>query len=194
MAAIVYKDLKVTRSELYAMVWKQPITKIAAHFGHSDTAIANACKSNRIPRPPHGYWTMKRSGKTLRRPHLPAGENVTLTYRVFERDGKRVSHAEWLAEQYQPYYSDPVDREARQVEHEKRVGWQRSIDALVKEWGRARYIREFVEACKASVVLRGDGIIDAVEFAEWSTWALKHADEIDPTISLKLPGAESART
>ncbi|MDB5344330.1 MAG: hypothetical protein JWP89_2707 [Schlesneria sp.] len=38
MSLMVREELIITRSELYAMVWREPITKVAAKFDRSDTA------------------------------------------------------------------------------------------------------------------------------------------------------------
>jgi hypothetical protein len=61
----------ITRSELYAMVWKTPMHTLAPEFGISDVGLAKLCRRNGIPLPPPGYWAKVRFGKRVRRPPLP---------------------------------------------------------------------------------------------------------------------------
>jgi len=62
---------KISRSELYEMVWTKPISKVAVDFHLSDVGLANVCEKHGIPIPPRGYWAKKRNGKSVRRSPLP---------------------------------------------------------------------------------------------------------------------------
>jgi hypothetical protein len=62
----------ITRSDLYATVWKTPMKRLAAEFGVSDVGLAKLCRRNGIPLPPRGYWAKLQFGKRVRRPPLPA--------------------------------------------------------------------------------------------------------------------------
>jgi hypothetical protein len=42
---------KLTRQELFDLVWTTPMTKLAARFGVSDVALAKTCAKYGIPRP-----------------------------------------------------------------------------------------------------------------------------------------------
>ncbi|MBL3588504.1 MAG: hypothetical protein JMN24_01760 [gamma proteobacterium endosymbiont of Lamellibrachia anaximandri] len=64
----------VSRDELYDLVWQQPRTHLAKHFGISDVAIGKACRKANIPMPPAGYWARKRSGKSVLERALPPRE------------------------------------------------------------------------------------------------------------------------
>lgn len=44
------------RSELYALAWAVPISKLAGRFGLSDRGLAKICERNHIPLPGRGYW------------------------------------------------------------------------------------------------------------------------------------------
>ncbi len=69
----------ITRTELYQMIWKDPMTKVAPQFGLSDVGLAKACKRYNIPRPPVGYWAQKQFGKQPPQTPLPAAsENQQL--------------------------------------------------------------------------------------------------------------------
>ena len=61
----------VTREELYAMVWSQPMVKIAEQFDVSGSYLARVCTALRVPRPERGYWAKLAVGKAPERPTLP---------------------------------------------------------------------------------------------------------------------------
>ena len=48
--------MRVSREELYRLVWTEPMTKVAPRFGLSDVGLAKVCRKYQIPRPPVGYW------------------------------------------------------------------------------------------------------------------------------------------
>lgn len=68
-----YKIVKVTREELYRMVWSKPVTKWAAEFGLSDVGFAKICKKMKVPVPRRGYWAMIKKGI---KPALPGLKSV----------------------------------------------------------------------------------------------------------------------
>lgn len=60
------------RERLYEEVWTEPTQKVAERYGVSDVAIAKACASLNIPKPPRGYWARHAAGHKLpKRPPLP---------------------------------------------------------------------------------------------------------------------------
>lgn len=61
----------ITREELYALVWSQPMTKVAASYGVSSSFLARVCTRLNVPRPPRGYWAKLAVGKAPKRPALP---------------------------------------------------------------------------------------------------------------------------
>lgn len=61
----------ISRQELYELVWKSPMSRIAKEFGVSGAGLAKICDSYGIPRPPVGYWVKKANGKVVRRYSLP---------------------------------------------------------------------------------------------------------------------------
>ena len=56
---------------MYELVWTEPRTTLAKHFGVSDVAVAKHCRAANIPMPPPGYWARKLAGKAAIRPVLP---------------------------------------------------------------------------------------------------------------------------
>lgn len=63
--------LKVTRHELYELVWSKPMTELASDFGLSDVGLAKRCRSLGVPVPGRGYWARVAAGQTPRRTPLP---------------------------------------------------------------------------------------------------------------------------
>ena len=64
----------ITRSQLYDLVWKEPMVKAAQRFQVSDVAVAKACRKYKIPVPWRGYWARLAAGQTLRRTRLSPGQ------------------------------------------------------------------------------------------------------------------------
>jgi hypothetical protein len=64
--------LEEERQKLFAMVWARPATKVARELGISGVALGKRCRRLQVPKPPRGYWARVASGKTPRRPPLPA--------------------------------------------------------------------------------------------------------------------------
>jgi len=65
---------KLTREELFDLVWTTPMSKLAARFGVSDVALAKVCVKLDIPRPSRGYWQQRAVGDDGERPLLPDAE------------------------------------------------------------------------------------------------------------------------
>jgi len=47
---------RLTRQELFNLVWSEPVQKLAKRFEISDVGLAKICKAAQIPLPPRGYW------------------------------------------------------------------------------------------------------------------------------------------
>jgi hypothetical protein len=68
--------MKITRKELYDLVWAEPMTSICARFGLSDNGLRKHCKSMNIPTPPVGYWSKLKHGKSPEILLLPPEQDV----------------------------------------------------------------------------------------------------------------------
>jgi len=62
---------RMTRLELYELVWSAPLTTVAPQFDISDVALKSTCKKFDIPVPPRGYWARLQAGKSVTRIALP---------------------------------------------------------------------------------------------------------------------------
>ncbi len=63
--------LRLTREELYSLVWAKPMTEVGQDFQISDRAMAKICARKQVPVPPRGYWAKKNAGKSVLRSPLP---------------------------------------------------------------------------------------------------------------------------
>ncbi len=62
---------RLSREELYALVWAEPMTKVAARFHLSDVGLKKICRKHWIPVPGRGYWQMLQAGQRVKQPPLP---------------------------------------------------------------------------------------------------------------------------
>jgi hypothetical protein len=61
----------MTREELHAQVWSQPMSTLAKSAGISDVALAKRCRAANVPVPPRGWWARKEAGKPVTVEPLP---------------------------------------------------------------------------------------------------------------------------
>ena len=74
---------RISRNELYELVWSQPISALSKRFEISDVALAKACARAHIPVPPRGWWARKTAGKPTPpqaplNPRLPGQDNEVI--------------------------------------------------------------------------------------------------------------------
>jgi len=55
--------MKISRQELYNLVWAEPMITVCKRFGLTDNGLRKQCKSMGIPTPPVGYWSKLKHGK-----------------------------------------------------------------------------------------------------------------------------------
>jgi len=63
--------MKLTRQQLYDLVWSEPMTTISKRFGLSDNGLRKHCKSMNIPTPPIGYWAKLQYNHKVEKTPLP---------------------------------------------------------------------------------------------------------------------------
>ena len=71
----------LSRTELHALVWAEPLRHLARRFGISDQCLAKLCDRFDIPRPRPGHWNKVAAGKEIAMPALPpakAGMDETI--------------------------------------------------------------------------------------------------------------------
>lgn len=73
----------LTREELYALVWDNPMSHLAKRFGVSDQGLAKICDRFSIPRPKQGHWNKLAAGKPVEtRPLPPPTAGLSETIRI----------------------------------------------------------------------------------------------------------------
>lgn len=63
---------RLSRQELYDLVWSEAVSKVAARYNLSDVGLKKICLKHRIPVPPRGYWQKVAAGKKVQKIALPA--------------------------------------------------------------------------------------------------------------------------
>jgi hypothetical protein len=80
------KDIKLTRKELYDLVWSEPMISLAKKYSMSDNGLRKICKRMNIPIPKTGHWQKIRYGKRLSITPLPSEysgkDEINLSLRV----------------------------------------------------------------------------------------------------------------
>jgi hypothetical protein len=56
---------RLSREELYELVWSQPLRTLSARFRISDVALKKTCLKAAIPTPERGYWARKDAGQKV---------------------------------------------------------------------------------------------------------------------------------
>ncbi len=69
--------IKISRQELYNLVWSKPLIHLAKEFNLSDVGLAKVCRRYNIPLPPAGYWVKRAHGHDVKKIPLPViGDDV----------------------------------------------------------------------------------------------------------------------
>jgi hypothetical protein len=62
---------RLSRKELYELVWSEPLKILAPRFAISDVALKKACARAEVPTPGLGHWAKKAAGKNMSQVVLP---------------------------------------------------------------------------------------------------------------------------
>jgi len=65
------RKIVLSREQLYARVWAQPMAVVAPTLWISDVGLRGRCIGMKIPVPPRGYWARINAGQRVRQPPLP---------------------------------------------------------------------------------------------------------------------------
>jgi hypothetical protein len=71
-------SFRLTREQLYELVWSEAMQRLAKHIGISDVAIAKHCRKVDVPVPERGYWNKLQAGQKLARTALPPRDLGTI--------------------------------------------------------------------------------------------------------------------
>ncbi|MGB5472429.1 MAG: hypothetical protein WBQ78_03000 [Gammaproteobacteria bacterium] len=163
-------DSKVTREALYALVWAEPMLKVAARFGVSSSYMARVCTQLNVPRPERGYWAKLAVGKASTQPAFPeARPGDPLEW---SRDGTPPRRA-----RPQPKPPDKKDRKAHK--HHQPLPDRHPLTTEVKshfEVGRLSYSAGYLKPAKRlliDLVVTKTGLDKALSFANQLFLALE---------------------
>ena len=69
-------EKKLTRQELYELVWAESMLSLSKKFDISDVGLRKICKKLTIPVPKLGFWQKVRAGKKVSKPELPLSDST----------------------------------------------------------------------------------------------------------------------
>ncbi len=96
--------IKLSRNELYDLVWKTPLIKLSKEYNLSDVGLSKICKRHQIPTPPAGYWAKIANGHTQSKIPLP---NTSIkTIEVIEILKKTLADSNSVNEKYSDVYKE----------------------------------------------------------------------------------------
>src|SRR5437868_12844256 len=85
---------RLTRQEMYDLVWSLPASKLSERFGLSGRGLAKLCERHDIPVPERGWWAKTTAGHRVDRTPLRPANNLYLeTVQVYVREDFR----SWLS-------------------------------------------------------------------------------------------------
>jgi hypothetical protein len=137
---------RLSRKELYELVWSEPMKTLAPRFGISDVALRKTCTRAEIPTPGPGHWAKRTAGKSSSQealPERPPGMDDEVLIGV----GRGYWHSGWNEEELlgplpePPEFEEPIEHVRERIA--KTVGkvtvprevrpWHPTVDRLLKE-------------------------------------------------------------
>jgi hypothetical protein len=137
---------RLSRKELYELVWSEPLKILAPRFSISDVALKKACARAEVPTPGLGHWAKKAAGKSMLAVTLPE-RPPGMDDEVLIGAGHGYWHSGWNEEELlaplppPPEFEEPIERVRERIA--KTVGkltvprevriWHPTLDKLLKE-------------------------------------------------------------
>ena len=85
--------MEITRKELYELIWKEPVTKVAEKLGFPAPLLRKYCHQLNIPTPSSGYWSKLKFGKPVEIPALPEYIDEVPSIDSFQEEKKKRQNA-----------------------------------------------------------------------------------------------------
>src|SRR5262249_23249779 len=99
---------RLTRQELYNLVWSVPASKLCERFGLSGRGLAKLCERHDIPVPERGWWAKTAAGHEVEKTPLGAVKNTYLgTIQLYVREDFR----RWLSTEEIAVFEKRLDEE-----------------------------------------------------------------------------------
>jgi len=140
---------RLSRKELYDLVWSEPMKTLSQRLGVSDVGLKKICARGAIPTPDRGYWAKKDAGKEAFHPPFPARPPGMDDQVLVGDTGHRSSDYYWGSRNEDllapigppPMYTEPIEevraRISEKIGHvtvpHKVQNWHPTIDRLLKE-------------------------------------------------------------
>jgi hypothetical protein len=136
---------RLSRKELYELVWSEPLKILAPRFSISDVALKKACARAEVPTPGLGHWAKKAAGKSMLQVTLPE-RPPGMDDEVLIGAGHGYWHSGWSEEELGPLppppeFEEPIERVRERIA--KTVGkvtvprevriWHPMVEGLLKE-------------------------------------------------------------
>jgi len=162
-------SLPLTREELYALVWSEPMLKLAARLDVSSSYMARVCTRMNVPRPERGYWAKLAVGK--KQTQVPLPEAQPGDELVWSRDGSG-------AQAPRPLPKPPVSVKRMRPKPSLRAGQHPLINGAkaLFESGRLSYEGGYLKPAKkllVDMVVTKAGLDKALAFANLFFLALE---------------------
>jgi len=77
--------IKISRKELYFMVWAESMLSLSKKYAISDVGLRKMCKRMDIPLPKQGYWQKIKAGQSIPMTDLPENYEGSLEVTLFLR-------------------------------------------------------------------------------------------------------------
>ncbi len=85
--------IKLTRKELYDLVWSKPFTTLVKEYAYSDNGLRKICKKHNIPTPKGGHWAKLKHKKKSPKISLPKAANVIIELALRTGDENESIHS-----------------------------------------------------------------------------------------------------
>jgi len=85
--------VKLTREELYDLVWSKPFTTLVKEYAYSDNGLRKICKKHNIPTPKGGHWAKLKHSKKSPKISLPKAANVIIELALRTGDENETIHS-----------------------------------------------------------------------------------------------------
>lgn len=76
-------EVRLSREDLHALVWSEPMIRLAERFSISNFALSKVCRDHAVPVPPQGYWQKLAYNKAPPKiPLPPAPDGISETISI----------------------------------------------------------------------------------------------------------------
>jgi hypothetical protein len=144
-------ETKITRTQLYELIWSEPMSRIAKRYPVSDSGLRKICKRLHIPLPAAGHWQRIKAGRDIAVPPLPDDPGVEQEY-VFTES---ISSGETTV-------GEAISALQRTIEQDKRLP--------LKLPGRLVQLDPVIEAAKVTLEARKHSRHEGIYFT--SNWQI----------------------